>query len=507
MILYTVISKNNGWNYSSLIVTYPISVSPNNVISLGIKSAELVRSRKLQSYNIKSGEIPTTLPFKVAKVAQINKYGSVINLANDEFMECNSEDVLFETKSITLAVQENQHIKLVDGLAYVLNELDKFHVSPKKFNVVPFIYSDSITTFKFLENLREDTYFNPANLCEINTEFRELNHHHQLAFINLANQYFNNKSNSSIVIEKSNRYDPRNKIISKLSSNKKIDLCINLKTSVDILKTEPPQKPVLADNFQANELLLRSIIVSNWINNPLNPEEIARGSKLALRYKIPLLSWKEILKVQVWTNQWDQIAWTGKRSISYLRKNIYELPNLKSIITLINRRGFILLFFPIFSIITADSWMKLSLDLIDFFPFAALSIFLAVLGPLFAINAFYKIAKKEKLTTHIKIFSAMSFLLVGFIANQYNIQFKDAYYFWGLLPVLLGWLLWQSAPLHPKIGKALFHTILIGIPLSSFSLGSHNWSLFFSGIQIYQDVDLIINHIIDAITTILNLFF
>lgn len=507
MLLYTILSKNKGWNYSSLIVTYPVSVLPNNAIDLGLKSIGLFHSRKLQSYNIASGEIPTTLPFKVAKVTQASKYGSIVHLANDEFMECKSNDILFETKSIILAVQESQHIKLVDGLAYLLNELDKYHIHPKRFNLVPFIYSDSITTPSFLESLREEWYFNPASLYEVNTSLRELDQHQQLAFINLANQYFLNKSNRKIEIEKSNRYDPKNKFILNLFSNKKTNLCISLKTSVEILKTDPPQKPTLADSFQANEILLRSIIVANWINNPANPEELIRGSRLAIRYQLPLLSWREILRVQVWTNQWEQIGWSGQRSISYLKQNINELPNLKSLIALIKVRGFIFLFFPVFSFITAQSWMKLSLDSINYFPSAVLSICIALLGPFYAISAFQRLAKKEKPPIYIKVLVAMSFLLIGFIVNQYSFEFKDIYYLWGLLPLLLSWLLWQSVPLRPKTGKILFNTILICIPLSSFSLGSLRWSLYFSGLQIYKDIDLIYKQIIDAITTLNNLFF
>jgi len=478
MILYTVLSKKIGWNYSSLLVTYPVMSAPADAIALGIKSAKLHRTGGILSKQLALGEIPTTLPLKVARSIHGKKSSGVIFLGNDEFIQCTSTDILLNTDVIVLAVQQTQHIRLEDGLAYLLNEFDKYQLSTKRFILLPCLSSDYVPTTRLLESMRDDTYFDYINLKLPHVKSVVLDRENHLPFVTLAEGHFCNRQETQLVLEKSDTSDFQDGILSNIFSKKELDLSVNLNNCVEILKTEPLDKPVLAGTFRANEVLLRSIVITNWLNRPKDLLEIQRGSRLALRYHLTPRSWNETLAIYFGTFQWDQVSWMGFKATKYLKKYTNDIKVLSSVISLIGRRNILLFFFPIFSVFMAYSWMQLTLQNQHFLPLVILSFPMGYLGPLFSINIFYRFSRNEKMEKIDRFSWASSFLLVGATIGQTN-NLPDGFYALGLLPILFIWISWCFLPLPPKIGRLLFGLLLVSIPLSSLTLGKNNWDHYF----------------------------
>ncbi len=504
MLLYTLLCNNKGWTCSSLVVTYPVALSPTSSLSIGIKSASHYRSKKMESFRIQDGEIPTVLPFMVARVIQAKRKGSLILLANDEFLPCNHTEIVFENPRIILAVQENQNIKLSDGLAYLLNEMDRNNLPTKKFKILPYIFTDLIPSTKFLENLRESNPFDLNELIRTQANLDTMENGNHLPFINLAEQHFSGKHRDILVLDESKGQDIKDNILQDILANKNLDMFANLRQSVNIVRRAPSIKPNLAETVDGSNLLLRSIVVSNWLITSNISEDKKIGAKLAIQYHLPIKSWKEFLAIYTWTDQWEQVGWMGSRAILYLKNFKKDLHGAKESISIINRRALLILLFPFFFVISVYTWHDLSAIVQDYYLFTLLSIGFAIVGPLFLIDAFCKLAhtKMNKLPRYLW---ACSFLFVGIFMDKLAFQISTFYTYLGLLIPLIAWATWKFLPLYPKVGKFIFYCFLPVIPITALLFGTHNWHLLLFRLGEYKNLNLEIMQLLEALYSLLRL--
>jgi hypothetical protein len=502
MQIYSIIASKRGRIYSSLIVTYPAETAPSNLLTLSIKGASNSYSSSLRSFKLTDGEIPTSLPFKTVRVLS-GSGGSLIVLANDDFVGSASKDSFYEVNNIILAVEESKYIKPADGLAYLLNEMDKNHIETSRMKLWPYIYSNSTTTMKMLDALRNHDTFKLSDFVCFGVERLALETNQYLPFINLAQSRFQEAPKDALILRNKDFLDNQDKIIAKILDKPNINLFANLKVSAELLRNIHPEKPNIVDNAAGNDLLLRSIIISNWLNNSNNVEDKRRAARMIVQYRLPVKSWKEYLLTAIWTLQWEFVTWMGYPTISYIKRYRNELTGSKEAISLIRKRTLVLLLFPIFFITTTHIWQKLSLHNDGYFPFTLLSVILAVFVPAFGINLSMRLAKIKikKLANRLLVFS---FILTGVLLSYIPFQLKDLYLYLFLSIPLAAWLIWVLVPIKPKVGIIAFFSMLLSIPFSSILIGSSQWYLLRLQLESYNDVEIIISQFTDLFEQILH---
>lgn len=487
MILHLSVTTLLGRTYSTLVVTYPPNYAPQSILALAVRGLHFHKFKNSSPNLLRKGEVLTTLPFKVVRVALNQIFGSVHIFANDDFLTFNQKDYIAETSNIILVIKVNNEIDAVDGLSYLLNELEKNNISSKLYKLFPYFHNDSFSTVDLLKELREINVFTYNELSCFPYQYKPIDKQYYLPFVNLANSYFYGTLDNYIVSEPSSNspHQPLQNFFLKriITSKKTYQFSFNLENAVNVLRTNRSGNPVLVNEKKGNEILLRSIAISNWLMKSSKFEDKSRGGELVFKCHLPTKSWVELAKAYIWSIRLDEVTWMGNRSIPFIREASGYIKS-KQLISLIKRRSIILTLFPLFILLNSFSWIWVSLSynwsLIGLLSLSAISI----LGPLLTIDIIFRLAR-VKISKTLRYSSSFSFILFGLLQYQDKINLPNfnypAIYVCFFLMILMIWMLF---PLNPRQGKILFGCSLFAIPFSSILINNIVWTLYF---HLYQN--------------------